>query len=57
MLSLKRSVGQVIRIGNDVELRVLQTTGGQVRIGISAPRDVKVDRAEVHRTTKDRKPK
>lgn len=57
MLSLKRNVGQVIRIGNDVELRVLQTAGGQVRIGITAPRAVEVHRGEVQRPSKDRKPK
>lgn len=47
MLILTRRVGQVVKIGEDIEITVLQASGDQVRLGISAPAQVKVYRAEV----------
>jgi carbon storage regulator len=47
MLILTRRVGQSIKIGDDVELTVVQISGDQVRLGINAPRTVRVYRAEV----------
>jgi carbon storage regulator len=47
MLILTRRVGEVLCIGNDVRVTVLGVKGNQVRIGIEAPREVVVDRAEV----------
>ena len=37
-----------IRIGDDVELTVVEVRGDQVRIGVDAPKDVSVHRKEVY---------
>lgn len=47
MLLLTRKVGEKLRIGDDVTVSVLGVKGGQIRIGIDAPRHVKVNREEV----------
>lgn len=47
MLVLTRSIAQSILIGPDVELSVLAVGNGQVRIGISAPRETLVLRKEL----------
>jgi carbon storage regulator len=47
MLILSRNIGEVVRIGDDIELTVVAVNGHQVRIGINAPREVVVDREEV----------
>jgi len=47
MLVLTRKVGEEIVIGNDIHVMVVAVQGMQVRIGISAPKDVVVDRQEV----------
>jgi carbon storage regulator len=47
MLVLSRKPGQLIRIGNDVEVMVLQVRGERVRVGLNAPADVPIHRQEV----------
>lgn len=47
MLILSRNIGQVVHIGDDIEVTVVAVQGHQVRLGISAPREVVVDREEV----------
>src|SRR5215213_10129238 len=47
MLVLSRRPGQVIVIGENVELVILGIDGGQVRVGIRAPRDITVLRKEL----------
>ncbi len=47
MLVLSRKTDEGIMIGENVTIRVLGVKGNQVRIGVDAPRDVKVNRAEV----------
>jgi carbon storage regulator len=47
MLVLTRRSGQSIRIGPNVEVRVVRIEGDRVVIGISAPRHVAVVRAEL----------
>ncbi|WP_029889888.1 carbon storage regulator CsrA [Polycyclovorans algicola] len=47
MLILTRKVGETITIGEGVLVTVLAVKGGQVRLGIDAPRDVAVHRGEV----------
>jgi carbon storage regulator len=47
MLILSRNIGEVVRIGDDIEVTVVAVNGHQVRIGVNAPREVVVDREEV----------
>lgn len=47
MLVLTRSIGESFRIGDDVEILVADTNGVAVKLGIEAPRDIKVNRKEV----------
>ncbi len=55
MLILTRRAGESLRIGDNVEVTVMQVNGTQVRIGIKAPRDVTVDREEIaERKRRDR---
>ena len=49
MLVLSRSQGESVMIGSDIVVTVLEVRGDVVRIGIDAPRDVKVHREEVYR--------
>lgn len=46
MLLLTRAVGDKLTIGENVTITVLGFHGKQIRIGIDAPRDVQIDRAE-----------
>ncbi len=47
MLVLTRHVHQSIVIGHDVVVTVLEVRGDQVRLGITAPKEVQVHREEV----------
>lgn len=47
MLVLTRKVGEGIIIGDDIRITVIELKGGGVRIGIDAPREMKVHRQEV----------
>ncbi|HXH71728.1 MAG TPA: carbon storage regulator CsrA [Mariprofundaceae bacterium] len=46
MLVLTRRKGESIAIGDDIQIQVLSVKGGQVRIGVNAPREVAVNREE-----------
>jgi carbon storage regulator len=48
MLILTRRVGEELRIGDEVAVRVLAVRGSRVRLGVSAPQSVQVHRAEVY---------
>ena len=48
MLVLSRRVGEQIVINDTIRITIVAVKGDRVRIGIEAPRDVTVDRAEVH---------
>jgi carbon storage regulator len=48
MLILTRRVGETLRIGSDVSVTVLAVRGRQIRIGITAPRNVVVHREELY---------
>ena len=48
LLVLSRRRDQTLVIGDNVEVRVLEIKGGQVRLGINAPRAVPVHRGEIH---------
>ncbi len=47
MLVLTRRVNEKILIGDNIVVTVLEVRGDQVRLGIDAPRDVRVFREEV----------
>ncbi len=47
MLVLARKIDETIKIGEHVTITVLQVKGRMVKIGISAPRDVRVMRGEL----------
>lgn len=47
MLILTRYKDQRIMIGDDITITVIGVHNGQVRLGISAPKDVPVDREEI----------
>jgi carbon storage regulator len=47
MLVLTRKVLQTIQIGDDITISVLQVKGRAVRLGISAPDEVRVARGEL----------
>lgn len=51
MLVLSRRRNQSIRIGDEIEVTILEVRGERVRIGINAPREVPVMRTEL--LTKD----
>jgi carbon storage regulator len=53
MLILTRKVGEMIRIGDAVTIRVLEVRGSQVRLGVDAPADVRIFREEVYRAMQD----
>ncbi len=48
MLVLTRKHNESIMIGDSVEITVVEVKGDQVKLGIKAPRDIKVHRKEVY---------
>jgi len=48
VLILSRRISEKLIIGENVTVTILAVKGNQVRIGIDAPRNVRVDREEIH---------
>ena len=48
MLALSRKKNEALIVNNNVEITVLEIKGEQVKLGITAPRDVPVYRKEVY---------
>jgi carbon storage regulator len=48
VLVLTRRTNQSIKIGDDIEITVIEVRGDQVRLGITAPRDISVHRKEIY---------
>ena len=49
MLALTRKIGEKIIVDGCITVEIVAVEGNKVRIGITAPPDVRVDREEVHR--------
>jgi carbon storage regulator len=49
VLVLTRRAGESVMIGDDVVITVLEARGDVIRLGIQAPKDVRVHREEVYR--------
>ena len=54
MLILGRDSGESIIIGDDITVTVIKISGNQVRLGISAPKDITVHREEIYLKIKDK---
>ena len=54
MLALTRKIDEKIQIGSDICITILHVRGKQVRIGIEAPRQVRVVRARAFRQRRRR---
>lgn len=55
MLILSRKKGEAIRIGDDIEIVVSEIKGDKVRLGISAPEQLKIRRTEMYLTVESNK--
>ena len=53
MLALSRKKNEALVINNNVEITILEIKGEQVKLGISAPREVPVYRKEVYMQIQD----
>ena len=53
MLALSRRKNEALIINNNVEITILEIKGEQVKIGITAPKDVPVYRKEVYAQIQD----
>ena len=53
MLVLSRRPGEEIIINGNIRVTIVSVKGDRVRIGVDAPADVPVDRAEVHNRRKE----
>lgn len=48
MLILTRKLGESIKIGDSVEVKVVAIDGDQIKLGISAPREIDIHRSEIY---------
>lgn len=47
MLVLSRKSNETIKIGDDIEIRILEVKGDSIRIGIEAPKSIDILRGEL----------
>ena len=48
MLALTRKKGETMVLNNNIEVTILEIRGDQVKIGVSAPKEVPIYRKEVY---------
>lgn len=53
MLVLTRRSGEQIVIADEIVITVVSIEGNKVRLGIEAPKDIRVDRKEIHHRRAD----
>ena len=53
MLALSRKKGEALVISNNIEVTILEIKGDQVKVGITAPREVPVNRKEIYLQIQD----
>ena len=53
---INRTTGQVFTIGDDIRITIVSVNGKNVRVGIEAPREVTVLRAELEKRDAPAKP-
>ncbi len=51
MLVISRKEGESVKLADNIEIIVVSIDGQRVRLGIKAPKDVKILRAELDPTT------
>jgi carbon storage regulator len=50
MLVIRRRAGEILSIGPDIQIEILEIAGNQVKLGIAAPREVVILRNEIRMT-------
>jgi carbon storage regulator len=53
MLILSRRPGESLTIGDEITITIVGVSGNQIRLGITAPREVRVLREEIYRAMQD----
>lgn len=53
MLVLTRKVGESIIIGDNIEVKIVAIDGDQIKVGITAPNDVKIYRDEIYKAIQE----
>ena len=53
MLILTRKKNETLRIGDDILVTIVDVQGDQVRLGITAPREVSILRQELYEAVKN----
>ncbi|WKL67252.1 carbon storage regulator CsrA [Pseudomonas qingdaonensis] len=52
MLMIERKQGESIRINDDITINILVTRAGAVKIGVDAPKEIRVYREEIYNRIK-----
>jgi carbon storage regulator len=55
MLHLRCHLGEVIKIGNNIEIMVSRIRGREVSLGITAPKEILIERGELRRYVWEKK--